>query len=394
MDAAAAADRRSRSASATTSSSEPAVSNRKPRVVIIGSGFAGLRVLHGLGIAQFDITVVDEKNYFEYYPSTLSCLVDPQHANRTILELKRPGVKFVHERFTKITSGVVETASGTTIPFDYCVIATGSRYPEPVKAGSAAACAGTATSRRRDLAAYALAIARAPRIILLGAGPVGVELAAEIAGHFGGEKAVTLRTRGKRILEDMDPSASAYAAAWLKSRNVDIVTEYAKGAPSDEHGALVIQCYGDGPSTASGQPIRCSRTMMADFEEEGCAPVFACGDVADVDGHPVDKVALTAEVQASLVVRNILSTEKGAPLARFPEDVCYGRIRLPDVMCVSLHKYDAVMQVNGRILRGRLPALVKGMIEQFQLAMADGNAAAWAIWLTFEKITLFVFSGG
>lgn len=39
----------------------------KPNLIVIGGGFAGLRIYHSAS-CSFNIIVVDPKNYFEYVP--------------------------------------------------------------------------------------------------------------------------------------------------------------------------------------------------------------------------------------------------------------------------------------------------------------------------------------
>ena len=50
---------------------------RKPAVVVIGGSFAGLRVQRELG-DDFDVTVVDLKEYFEYTPGVLRLYTQPE----------------------------------------------------------------------------------------------------------------------------------------------------------------------------------------------------------------------------------------------------------------------------------------------------------------------------
>lgn len=64
-------------------------------------------------------------------------------------------------------------------------------------------------------------IKAADSILIVGGGPVGVELAAEIAVDFP-EKKVTLVHNGSRLLEFIGPKAADKTLEWLKSRNVEV----------------------------------------------------------------------------------------------------------------------------------------------------------------------------
>lgn len=61
-------------------------------------------------------------------------------------------------------------------------------------------------------------------ILIIGGGPVGVELAAEIAIDYP-EKKLTLVHNGPRLLEFIGLKASSKAFEWLKSKNVEILFE-------------------------------------------------------------------------------------------------------------------------------------------------------------------------
>ena len=42
--------------------------NGKKRVVIIGGGFAGLRLVHGLRKSNFQVVLIDQNNYNQFQP--------------------------------------------------------------------------------------------------------------------------------------------------------------------------------------------------------------------------------------------------------------------------------------------------------------------------------------
>ncbi|KAJ1471252.1 hypothetical protein T484DRAFT_1844879 [Baffinella frigidus] len=49
----------------------------RQRVVIVGGSFAGLAVARNLR-KDFDVTIIDRKDYFEYTPGVLRLLVRPE----------------------------------------------------------------------------------------------------------------------------------------------------------------------------------------------------------------------------------------------------------------------------------------------------------------------------
>ena len=61
-------------------------------------------------------------------------------------------------------------------------------------------------------------------ILIIGGGPTGVELAAEIAVDYL-DKKVTLVHNGPRLLEFIGPKAGNKALAWLKSKKVEVLLD-------------------------------------------------------------------------------------------------------------------------------------------------------------------------
>ncbi len=51
------------------------------RVVIVGGGFAGAYVARNLE-KKFDVVLIDTKDYFEFTPSILRTIINPDHAKK------------------------------------------------------------------------------------------------------------------------------------------------------------------------------------------------------------------------------------------------------------------------------------------------------------------------
>eukprot|EP00899_Mesostigma_viride_P017186 jgi/Mesvir1/25469/Mv01733-RA.2 len=296
------------------------------KVVVVGGSFAGQRAYNTLIRASrrenlnLDVTLVDSRGFWEYTPGILRCLVEPKHAKNMIFCDSEEGDGRQHKNVTALACGILiapppspgtaaddssrahrgstpapaergqgdmrvvataVTLSGghPPLPFDYCILATGSRYVSPIKpAMSMHGCgghdndsqaapvdpsdapaatamlaprpdialgAGDATTRRRHLLESRMAeledahrtLQRCRSVAIIGGGTVGVELAAEIVGRWGPAKAVTLITSHDRLLERMGPSASKHALTWLERRGVrvwtgDRVTECRPSSPA------------------------------------------------------------------------------------------------------------------------------------------------------------------
>src|SRR4051812_38258350 len=76
-------------------------------------------------------------------------------------------------------------------------------------------------SRLRALADAALHIEKAKRIVVIGGGPVGVELTGEIAQKYP-DKVITLVHAHDRLMQRHDVSVAKRAHKWLETKNVKV----------------------------------------------------------------------------------------------------------------------------------------------------------------------------
>lgn len=123
----------------------------------------------------------------------------------------------------------VTTADGASHPFDFLVLAPGVSYADPLfKSDAESAC--SLEARRRQVAEAAELLANAGSVVIVGGGPVGVELAAEIADAAADKNSktkkkreVTLVTSAEHLLHPKPSWVGAPAEAWLASRGVRVV---------------------------------------------------------------------------------------------------------------------------------------------------------------------------
>lgn len=104
--------------------------SKKPRVAIIGGGFAGLNAAQQLKASRYDVTVIDPSPHIEWLPNIHEIISgvkkgDELRMNRSIL-VRRLGHSFVMQRAQGLTSQFVELDNGQRIAFDVCIVATGS----------------------------------------------------------------------------------------------------------------------------------------------------------------------------------------------------------------------------------------------------------------------------
>jgi apoptosis-inducing factor 2 len=304
----------------------------RPTVVVLGGGYAGIQVARPLDDVA-DVVLVEPKDDFMHNVAALRALVDPSWLERIYLSyaglLGRGRV--IRDRAVKADAGRVVLASGAELSPDYLVLATGSGYPFPAKSDVPS----TAAAHGRVRSTHA-ALAAAGRVLLLGAGPVGIELAGEIKAVWP-HKQVTLVDVADDVLgERYRPDLKAELRRQLTDLGVGLVLgsplradpptapgELRTFVVTTQAGAEVtadiwFRCYGVAPASdylAGGLADARRPDGFVEVTPEllvaGQNRVFALGDVSSADQN---KGAGAASRQAAVVVSNIraLITGDGA----------------------------------------------------------------------------------
>ncbi|GAA3526184.1 hypothetical protein GCM10022222_06410 [Amycolatopsis ultiminotia] len=168
-------------------------------MVVVGGGYGGIEVAKALDDVA-DVVLVEPRDTFVHHVAALRALTDARWSARIFLPyqgLLRRG-RIVRDRAARVSAGLVELESGTRLDADHLVLATGSGYPFPAKFAEPDAAAAQA-----HLARDRAHLAEAERVVLFGAGPVGLELAGEIVAAWPA-KPVTL----------VDPAADLLTGAY------------------------------------------------------------------------------------------------------------------------------------------------------------------------------------
>ena len=302
----------------------------RPTVVVIGGGYGGTAVAKALDEAT-DVVLVEPKDAFMHNVAALRALVDPSWLPRIFLPytgLLANG-RVVRDRAATVEPGRVVTASGEVIAADYVVLATGSSYPFPAKTD-------VVDSERafEQVRAAHRALTQANRILLLGAGPVGIELAGEIRAVWPGKSIVLLDEREEVLSGPFLPELRAELRRQLEEFKIDVLLgSPLREAPPTAPGTLGtfsvttgggvavtadlwFRCYGVVPtSDYLGQSLASARRadgyveVGPTLQVVGQTTVFALGDVSTADV----KMAAAAGRQAAIVAANIAALASGSP---------------------------------------------------------------------------------
>ncbi|WP_188189968.1 NAD(P)/FAD-dependent oxidoreductase [Nonomuraea sp. SYSU D8015] len=291
----------------------------RPSVVVLGGGYGGHTVAKLLDDVA-DVTLVDPSDSFMHNLAALRALVEPDWLDRIFLPYRRllANGRFLRDRAVAVDGRQVTLASGTRLEPDYLVLATGSSYPFPAKIEEPAA--ETAKARARE-AHQALSGAR--RVLLIGAGPVGLELAGEIKSAFP-DKHVTLADVAPDILTGpFDQALRDELRAQLDKLGVELklgspLRDLPDAAPATAApvavtteageqltGDIWFRCFGVGLHTdylrgslAEARDDQGYLRVDEHLRVHGHDRVFAIGDIADADRNMAGFARLQGEVLA------------------------------------------------------------------------------------------------
>ncbi|MEJ8472577.1 NAD(P)/FAD-dependent oxidoreductase [Roseibium algae] len=289
---------------------------QQDKILIIGGGFGGARVANDLAKAGFnDVTLVDRKDYFEVTYSTLRTLVQPEIGDRARMKYAELiNCKFVQGDVSELRHNEALMADGQVLPFDYAVVATGSSYGSfPVAKSDKQL---TIEGRKKEFTAAHDQLENASSVLIIGGGPVGVELAGEIIGQYP-QKSVTLAQGSGRLLDALAPKASRLAETQLASLGVNILLN-TRLSETDEfyrNSDVVYLCVGQKPNTALMQTNFAGSVtdrglikVDASLRVEGTQNLYALGDCSNAPGL---KLGYLADIQATLLAKNIVAAVQG-----------------------------------------------------------------------------------
>ncbi|MGW5681602.1 NAD(P)/FAD-dependent oxidoreductase [Nonomuraea sp. NPDC003754] len=315
-------------------------------VVIIGGGYGGSAVAKALD-AEADVVLIDPRDAFINSAGSLRALTQPDWAHNMFFPydqwLRRGTV--IRDRAVSADPGGVTLASGRRIEADYLVLATGSSYTYPAKPN-----ADSTGEVLDDLLRTHKELAGSERVLILGAGPVGLELAGEIKEVWP-HKHVTILDPAEQLL----PAFPAEMRAELRRQLDELAVHLRLGTgltapPATEPGqaaTFTVATTGGEEITADiwfrAHGARVNSDYLADGElttrsPQGQVPVtetlnvrgydrvYAIGDITDVAEA---KMAGYAMQHAEVVAQNIIAQLRGEQPAATYRPLPHPMILLP-----------------------------------------------------------------
>ena len=339
----------------------------KKKVVVVGCGFAGIRLIQELDQNLFDIYVIDKLNNHQFQPlfyQVATAQIDPSSISfplRNVFKRKRN----VHIRIAEVTkidsnNKQVITSIGN-FEYDYLVIGIGCKTNffgnREIEENSLTlkTTSEAIAIRNHVLMTFERIISASPEekerllnLVIVGAGPTGVELAgafAEIKNtilpkdypDIDFKKLNIILIEGsKHTLNNMSDTAKTSSTKYLRAMGVTVITEVlmtnydGKTAKLDNGKEIktgtVIWAAGVTGNKIEGLPetsiTRGNRIIVDRYNSvNGCDAIYAIGDIAYMEtpkypkGHP--QLANVAINQAKCLAKNLKAIQLNNKLTEF-----------------------------------------------------------------------------
>lgn len=342
---------------------------QKPRIVVVGGGFAGICFIKKMQRTNVQIVLFDRHNYHTFQPllyQVSTAGLEPDSIAYPLRKIFRKNKDF-HFRLAKVEhidtqNNEVQTSIGN-LSFDYLILATGTRtnffnnkniqdYSMPMKTIPQALNIRSLILQnieKADITEDPLERKRLLNFVIAGAGPTGVELAGALAEFRKGilendypalqeeDMQVHLLEGGDRVLSTMSQTASKKAQRFLEKLGVIIhlntyVSDYDGSRVTVNDGSYLETETFIWAAGVTGAPVlgidgeslmdKMNRYKVDTFNRiVGYDHIFALGDIAFMttakfpEGHP--QVAQPAIQQGRHLARNLRNQLNGKVMTPF-----------------------------------------------------------------------------
>lgn len=353
-------------------------------IIIIGGGYGGvdtyLNLLkQKLNDPNIRIILISNTDYFYHNIASPRAVID----KNIIPEISIPFDKIFTKKQTQFIHGLVTSISENqikyqnfkslneeTINFEYLILALGSKYGDPFNARIS-----DHTKQINHQEELYEKMVEAKKVLIIGAGAVGVELAGEISEDCPDKKVILVSSKDK-ILPNLNPKASKIAKEILLSRqNVQIILndrvdlsnlkDNFKIQNATTKNGLEIEfdtffnCIGSLPNTElikNSKPdwldqkgfIQVNKNLQVLKSEN--IKIFSLGDCSDVNE---EKMAINASKHAEIIAGNIkkLLSNKRNLKPYNPSNKL--------LMIVTIGRKDAILNAGSITISGCIPARLK-----------------------------------
>jgi NADH:ubiquinone reductase (H+-translocating) len=402
--------------------SEP--NRRRPRVLVLGGGFAGIGAAHKLKKSDADVVVVDKHDYHTFQPllyQVATGLLEQPAVGHPIRDLfhKQDNVRIHQDEVTGIDLDArrVEFAELEALGYDYLVLGLGAEVNFFGVEGAAehAFPLYTLTDAVRlknhvlktweeaDLKP-ALVEDGALNVVVVGGGPTGVETAGAMAELYNGvfkkdypdvpegAATITLVEAGPEIFPMFKPDIREYTVGALEKRGVDVQTgdvvesisptrvKLKSGDELEAH-TLVWGAGLQGNELVRSLGLELGRGNRIGVDEELRIPshpeAYAVGDVAAITDAKTEQVlpqlgsvALQSGEHAGETIAKLIAGKETKPF----------KYRDKGTMAAIGRGSAVVQMLGGKTMKGKAASLAWGTVHLALLPTNEDRAKAVVDW--------------
>jgi NADH:ubiquinone reductase (H+-translocating) len=397
---------------------------QRPRVVILGGGFAGIGAARALAKTDADVVVIDKHDYHTFQPllyQVATDLLEPSAVGHPLRDLfhEQPNVRVHLDAVTGIDldRGEVEFAEMKPLAYDYLVLALGAEVNffgasgAPEHAFPMYTLADAVRLKKHVLEKWeaadkdeSLAEDGALHVVVVGGGPTGVESAGALAELYRSNFAedypdvsqeharITLVEASPHLFAMFKENLQEYTKKKLEDFGVDVVlgeiVESIEPTRVTLKSGKVIEAHtlvwGAG---LQANPIagelgleleRGNRiTAEPDLSIAGHPEVFAVGDIAWITDTKTDdvlpqlgSVALQAGARAGENIARLAKGKETAPFSYHDKGTM-----------ATIGRGAAVVQLpHGRTMKGETAWLAWGAVHLALLSTGEDRAKALVNW--------------
>lgn len=389
------------------------------KIVILGGGFGGLYT--ALKLAQFtwsqkpnpEIILIDKNDRFLFSPLLYELITEEMQsweiAPAYVDLLSNTSIRFIQDTVTDInpTAQEISLKNNDSLNYDYLVIALGGKTPTNQVSGASEYAIpfrtlADAYKVKERLRILEKSDADAIRVVVVGGGYSGVELALKIADRLGNRGKIRIVERNSEILRNSPEFNRKTAQKALNSRKIwtDLETEVTNitdteisltyknqidTIPVD----LVLWTVGTKPVMLEnqlpfGKTSQGKIEINAQLQVKDYPNVSAIGDLVDCYNQEGKKLPATAQValqQADYCAWNIWASIEHKPLLAFKYQ--------PLGEMLALGKDNATISGLGISLDGNLGYLARRLIYLYRLPTLEHQIAVAVNWMTSPFLSLF-----
>lgn len=332
------------------------------RIAILGGGVGGHLVARALQ-GDHEVLLIEPRAHLVIPIAMPRMMVEPAVGERALIPYADflPQVEHIRGRAVALHPDrvIVEQDGGrSTVHADAFVLATGASYPgdEPALFPQAL----DPHQRIQAAIAFRVRLVAAKRVLILGGGPVGIEVAGELAEDLP-DLEVTLIDPGERLLPGTPARAGRLAHDWLEAHGVRVILGDSVPLPAAARGGpwsgrshlgealdvdVAMAFYGYRPRLGYLDPLGDGvldeagrvRTRPS-LQIHGHDHILAVGDVTDL---PERKLAMYAAKHAAVAVDTLRALAAGQAPTR-----TYTAATGDRTMLVTLGRRDGICCLPG-----------------------------------------------